>query len=374
MQKNNKLMASICLIFMMAVFLLQPNGAEAHSGSIGYSEVKIEGNKVSYDLYLLADLLGGLLNIDANQDGYMKEDEIAQSKTSIEQFVLKNLTVNNNGLQGKATINDISLVKRSNLSMFRIKIEFVFKEPVQEYEIDYFIFFNGVDMNHQNFATIHNGDQVIENIFTKDHTVLQGNTYLKKEKTTGETVETSNNQNKVIGFWQYVLMGMEHIWSGIDHLLFLFGLLLAKGNFRDYVKTLTAFTIGHCLTLALAATETVFIPSTNIEPLIALSIVYVAIQNIWSKSFKWRWLVGLGFGLIHGFGFAELLIGKLGSHFVLPLFSFNLGVEFGQIVVLIIFIPFIWYLQKARWQRQFVNSFSTVISGIGLYWFIDRII
>ncbi|MBU8919177.1 HupE/UreJ family protein [Bacillus sp. FJAT-29953] len=374
MQKNNKLMASICLIFMVTVFLLQPNGAEAHSGSIGYSEVKIEGNKVSYDLYLLADLLGGLLNIDANQDGYMKEDEIAQSKTSIEQFVLKNLTVNNNGLQGKAAINDISLVKRSNLSMFRIKIEFVFKEPLQEYEIDYFIFFNGVDMNHQNFATIHNGDQVIENIFTKDHTVLQGNTYLKKEKTTGETVVPSNNQNKVIGFWEYVLMGMKHIWSGIDHLLFLFGLLLAKGTFREYVKTLTAFTIGHCLTLALAATETIFIPSTIIEPLIALSIVYVAIENIWSKSFKWRWLVGLGFGLIHGFGFAELLIGKLGSHFVLPLFSFNLGVEFGQILVLIIFIPFIWYLQKARWQRQFVNSLSTVICGIGFFWFIDRIL
>ncbi|MCM3766381.1 HupE/UreJ family protein [Neobacillus niacini] len=375
MQKSNILMASICLIFMVAVFLLQPNGAEAHSGSIGYSEVKIEGNKVSYDLYLLDDLLGGLLNIDANQDGYMKEDEIAQSKASIEQFVLKNLTVNNNGLQGKATIHDISLAKRFNLSMFRIKIEFVFKEPVKEYEIDYFIFFNGVDLNHQNFATIHIGDQVIEHIFTKDHPVLQGNTALKKEKTTGETVEeTSNNPNKVIGFWEYVLMGMEHIWSGIDHLLFLFGLLLARGTYREYVKTLTAFTIGHCLTLALAATETIFIPGTIIEPLIALSIVYVAAENIWSKSFKWRWLVALGFGLIHGFGFAELLIGKLGSHFVLPLFSFNLGVEIGQIVVLIIFIPFIWYLQRARWQRQLVYSLSTVISVIGLYWFIDRIL
>jgi len=374
MHRKSKLVVIICLIFMMAVPLLQPRMAEAHSGSAGYSEVNIEGNKVTYDLFLLADLLGGLLTIDTNQDGYMKEDEIAQSKASIEQFILKYLSVNNNGLQGQVKVNNISLTERSNLSMFRIEMEFVFEEPVQEYEIDYFIFYNDIDVNHQNFATIHIGDKVIEKIFTKEKNIFQGNTELDKGKTAGGKVATSKSQNKVLGFWDYVSMGMKHIWSGIDHLLFIFGLLLAKGTYRDYVKTITAFTVGHCLTLALAATETLIIPSSIIEPLIALSIVYIAVENIWASSFKWRWLVALFFGLIHGFGFAELLIGKLGNHLIFPLFSFNLGVEIGQIVVLIILFPFIWSLRKLKWQTKIVYSLSAIISVIGLYWFMERVL
>jgi len=374
MHRKSKLMGIICLIFMIAVPLLQPRLAKAHSGSVGYSEVNIEGNKVTYDLFLLADLLGGLLNIDTNQDGYMTEDEIAQSKASIEQFILKYLSVNNNGLQGQVKVNNISLTERSNLSMFLIEMEFVFEQPVQEYEIDYFIFFNEIDVNHQNFATINIGDKVIEKIFTKKKNIFQGNTELDKGIAAGGNVEMNKSQNEVLGFWDYVLMGMKHIWSGIDHLLFIFGLLLAKGTYRDYVKTITAFTVGHCMTLALAATETLIIPSTIIEPLIALSIVYVAMENIWAKSFKWRWLVALLFGLIHGFGFAELLIGKLGNQFIFPLFSFNLGVEIGQIVVLIILFPFIWYLHKLKWQTKIVYSLSVIISVIGLYWFMERVL
>ncbi|MEH7010823.1 HupE/UreJ family protein [Neobacillus niacini] len=133
-------------------------------------------------------------------------------------------------------------------------------------------------------------------------------------------------------------------------------------------------TIGHSITLALAVSETVIIPRSIIEPLIALSIIYVAVENIWAKTNKWRWLVTFFFGLIHGFGFAEILIGKLSEKITVPLLSFNLGVEIGQVVILILVSPLIWYLRKFRWQKQMVYSTSAIISLIGFYWFFERMI
>ncbi|WP_413303473.1 HupE/UreJ family protein [Bacillus sp. 1P10SD] len=364
-----------CLLVFMIVSIIQPHTANAHSGSVGYSEVTIEGNKVTYDLFLLADLLGGLLDLDKDQDGYMNEDEIQQSKQVIEQYIFQNLSVINNGFKGQVIMKDIKPTTRANLPMFRIELEYVFEEPVEEYEIAYSIFYTkNIDINHQNFLTVHIGDQVVEKIFTKNKNIFQGNAKLKKFYSGNKYLEEGKSKDKMLGFWDYVVMGMKHIWSGIDHMLFIFGLLLTRGTYRDYLKTLTAFTVGHCITLALAATGTLLIPSSIIEPLIALSIVYVAVENIFSKNFKWRWVITFLFGLIHGFGFAELLIGKLETNIFLPLFSFNLGVEIGQIVVLMIMLPFIWYLQKIRWQMKVVYSLSSIISVIGLYWFMDRVL
>ncbi|WP_251548647.1 HupE/UreJ family protein [Neobacillus muris] len=370
----------ICFLLLLASGILQfrPPLAFAHSGSHGYSDVTINDHTMTYDLFLLGDLLGGLLNIDKNQDGYMKEDEISQSKPEIEQFVLKNLSVINNGIKGQAQIKTISMTERANYQMFRISMEFSFDEPIEEYEIDYNLFFNDVDKNHQNFMTIKNGQEVIEHLFTKGHIVFQGHAKMDTPQETSGVQPSSKTEGQdstgTLGFGDYLLMGMKHIWSGIDHLLFLFGLLLMKGSYKDYLKILTAFTVGHSITLALASLEILIIPGSIIEPLIALSIIYVAAENIFAKSIKWRWLITLFFGMIHGFGFAEVLIGKLDANLFAPLLSFNLGVEIGQIVVLIILFPLIWHLRKIRWQTIAVHSASAIISLIGLYWFIERVI
>lgn len=373
-----KIAIKLCIVLFVTAAVFQSKAVEAHSGSVGYSEIKMEGNKVTYDLYLLGDLLGGLLNIDKNQDGYMKENEISQSKPDIEKFVLKDLSVINNGIKGEGIIKDIQQTKRWNYSMFRISIEFTFEEPIEEYEIDYNIFFRQIDKDHQNFITISNGGKVIEHVFTRDNIVFQGKTNSNSgqvQSTDNKTnVESSSTHNDILGFRDYLVLGMKHIWSGIDHLLFLFGLLLLKGSYKDYLKILTAFTIGHSITLALAAAEILIIPSSIIEPLIALSIIYVAVENIWAKSIKWRWLVTLFFGFIHGFGFADIIIGKLGNDILTPLLSFNLGVEVGQVVVLIVLFPLIWYLRKFRLQTKIVHSTSAMISLIGLYWFIERLL
>jgi hydrogenase/urease accessory protein HupE len=391
MQPSKTLLFKIGFIFFLTTSILQSQIVQAHSGSVGYSEVKLEGNQVNYDLFLLGDLVGGLLNIDKNQDGYMKENEITQSKSEIEQFVLKDLSVINNGIKGEAVVKDIQLTKRWNYDMFHISMEFTFDQPIEEYEIDYNIFFNKIDKDHQNFMTISYRDKVIEHVFTQNNIVFQGhvNPNVGQGTSTNEQAKTdkeneisvsersdvieSSTRDEMLGFKDYLLMGMYHIWAGIDHLLFLFGLLLFKGTGKEYLKILTAFTVGHSITLALAATEILIIPGSIIEPLIALSIIYVAVENIWAKSIKWRWMVTLFFGLIHGFGFAEIILGKLGTQIFIPLLSFNLGVEIGQVAVLIVVFPFIWYLRNFRWRTQMVYSTSAIISLIGLYWFIERL-
>jgi hydrogenase/urease accessory protein HupE len=391
MHLNRNLLIKISFILLLTTSIFHSQQVQAHSGSVGYSEVKIEGNQVTYDLFLLGDLVGGLLNIDKNQDGYMKENEISQSRSAIEQFVLKDVSVINNGIKGEALIKDIQLTKRWNYSMFHISMEYTFDQPIIEYEIDYNIFFKEIDKDHQNFMTISYRDTVIEHVFTKGNIVFQGhiNSDVGQGTSTndpansdieqaisvdGKSTEAGSKiQDETLGFTDYFVMGMKHIWAGIDHLLFLFGLLLFKGTSKGYLKILTAFTVGHSITLAFAASEMLVIPGSIIEPLIALSIIYVAVENIWAKSIKWRWLVTLFFGLIHGFGFAEIIIGKLGSQIFVPLLSFNLGVEMGQLVVLLVLFPLIWYLRKFRWQTQMVYSTSAIISLIGLYWFIERV-
>ncbi|SFT04828.1 HupE/UreJ family protein [Paenibacillus sp. BC26] len=174
-------------------------------------------------------------------------------------------------------------------------------------------------------------------------------------------------------FLQYLTMGIEHILSGYDHLLFLCGLIIARMSKLDILKVLTAFTVGHCMTLALSSLELVSLPPSIIEPLIALSIVYITIENLFLKKLNHRWIVTLFFGLIHGFGFSEILRGTLSDEFVVPLFSFNLGVEVGQIMVLAAVLPLIWAFKQTKLdERILVSGGSAVVACFGLYWFVER--
>ena len=142
---------------------------------------------------------------------------------------------------------------------------------------------------------------------------------------------------------QFFVLGLQHILSGYDHLLFLAGLLLGVHGLRRVVMTATAFTIGHSLTLVSAVLGIVALPAGLVEPLIAASIAYVGVENLVSTNTSSRWRTALAFGLIHGFGFAgalqELGVGSGGVRTVVPLGFFNLGVEAGQVAVALMVLP-----------------------------------
>ncbi len=182
-------------------------------------------------------------------------------------------------------------------------------------------------------------------------------------------------------FWGFVLLGVEHIWTGYDHLLFLLALLVVCRTFRSSVAIISFFTIAHSLTLALATVNLVHLPGKLVEPLIALSIVFVGAENLWRRGVepRGRWFVTFTFGLIHGFGFASVLrdlgVGRGGEGIAMPLVAFNLGVEAGQLAVAAIVLPLFWQAQKTKlFLRTAVPAISAIVALAGLYWLAQRTI
>jgi hydrogenase/urease accessory protein HupE len=185
------------------------------------------------------------------------------------------------------------------------------------------------------------------------------------------------SQTRPRAFPGFLLLGVEHILLGFDHLAFLFALLIAGGKLREAVKIITSFTVAHSITLALATLEVIDIPASVVEPLIAASIIYVGLENILRRKIERRWLLTFAFGLVHGFGFASALkdlgVGA-GVEAVGPLLSFNLGVEIGQIAVAALVLPLIWKLrQQPRFVIRYVPACSILIALAGGYWLWDRL-
>ncbi len=183
----------------------------------------------------------------------------------------------------------------------------------------------------------------------------------------------------------YFPMGVEHILSGPDHILFLVGLLLLPLTFRQLVALITAFTVAHSMTLALSVLDVVNLPVVFVESMIALSIVYVGLENIWElrhidvhsdflSPWRRRLMIAFGFGLVHGFGFSYILkeIG-LGSELPAALVLFNLGVEAGQLMIVLPLFPLLHLALNRTLEFSVARSGSVVISVVGAYWFLQRV-
>jgi len=181
-------------------------------------------------------------------------------------------------------------------------------------------------------------------------------------------------------FLAFLKLGIEHILTGYDHLLFLFGLMLVCRNPRSVLAVITCFTVAHSITLALSVLDIVRLPGRIVEPLIAASIAYVGIENlVRGDAPKWRTIITFGFGLVHGLGFADALrelgvsSGQFG--FIVPLVGFNLGVEVGQLSVAAIVLPILWKLRtNPAFLRRWVPACSVAVAFAGSYWLVERVL
>jgi hydrogenase/urease accessory protein HupE len=221
------------------------------------------------------------------------------------------------------------------------------------------------DQNHQTFINIYEGSelrqQFIFNARSDEHTYYLG--------TTQGAIEVMKT---------FIPSGITHIMIGPDHILFLVGLLLLGGTFVALLKIVTAFTIGHSVTLSLAALNVVTPPASVIEPAIALSIVFVGADNlVRGEGRDLRAWVALVFGLVHGFGFANVL-----REFGLPrealgwsLFSFNVGVEIGQVTIVLIVAAGLAAVRRysVALRQRVTFAGSIVVIAAGTYWFVQRV-
>ena len=182
---------------------------------------------------------------------------------------------------------------------------------------------------------------------------------------------------------RYLITGIEHIFLGYDHIAFLVAIVLWARRLVPVIKVVTAFTIAHSITLSLAALQIVVIPSAIVEPAIAASIIFVAVENFFSRNVDGRWKVTFAFGLIHGFGFAGALqeMGLPANAVVPALAAFNIGVEIGQVAIVSIVVPALILLDrlfaadrtKPVRAAALVYTLSAVITVLGSYWLVTRV-
>jgi HupE / UreJ protein len=179
-------------------------------------------------------------------------------------------------------------------------------------------------------------------------------------------------------FFDYIPVGFDHIVpKGLDHILFVLGLFFLSTRLGPLLWQISAFTLAHTVTLALGALGYVSIPGAIVEPIIAASIVFVAVENIFSTGLtRWRPYVVFAFGLLHGLGFASVL-GEFGlpeGAFLPALIGFNLGVEFGQLaVILVAYLTVgLWFGAKEWYKPYVANVASAAIAMVGAFWVVER--
>ncbi|ASJ75858.1 HupE/UreJ family protein [Granulosicoccus antarcticus] len=192
-------------------------------------------------------------------------------------------------------------------------------------------------------------------------------------------LDSGGKQASGSSFVDYIVIGYEHITpKGLDHILFVIGLFLLAPKFKPIAWQVSMFTIAHTVTLALGITGIILLPASIVEPLIALSITVICIENLLGNAYgKARLAIVFAFGLLHGLGFAGVLseIGLVSGRFASSLIAFNIGVELGQLsVVFLCFLLVGWWFGKKSWYRNMVTiPASLIIGAIGLFWFLQRV-
>lgn len=224
-------------------------------------------------------------------------------------------------------------------------------------------------------AQLPRGHKQFISVYTHENKTLAERMLSAEAKDLTVDLQTTSANNG--SFLRFLLLGIEHIVTGYDHLAFLLALLLAGGSLRSNTKIITSFTVAHSLTLALATFGLVDIPTAIVEPIIAASVVFVGVENLFGRRLTSRWLVTFVFGLVHGLGFASILremgIGGFGARVAIPLLSFNLGVELAQIAIAALILPLVWRLEKRpSFTLKHVPALSLLITFAGLYWFVAR--
>lgn len=175
----------------------------------------------------------------------------------------------------------------------------------------------------------------------------------------------------------YINLGISHLFDGLDHILFIFGLLFCITGFINIIKTITAFTIAHSITLALTIFDIIELPQGTVEALIALTIVYLATEIMRNEGkLKSPWIMAFCFGLLHGLGFASALmdVGFSNNNIIYSLLFFNIGIELAQIALIPIPLILIYIASKFNNLNNLKVLASLTIGGLGFYWFIDRVI
>jgi hypothetical protein len=343
----------------IAIVLLLPRLADAHAVGISRGEYALRGNTVSASLVFARPEIATIVPaIDANHDGTISERELENARPQLAAAIVSRMRVADSTAECRGTLTATSLTDEDGLSIHAV-FDCASSPSSAAVTLG---FLDSMSHGHRHLAAVAPSESRM--VLYAGHDQL--------DVTTTGSAGTSIAAEA----WSLFRLGIIHILTGYDHLVFLFGLIVIGGRVRSTILALTAFTLAHSITLGLSALG-IWSPGPSIvEPAIALSIAYVGIENWFVKSSDRRWLITFPFGLVHGFGFAGALreIALPAGQIPIALASFNVGVEAGQLLVLAAVLPMLILLRRQLWFAHYgVRFASGLVAVAGGIWFVARI-
>lgn len=345
--------------------LLASGTVQAHKPSDSYLALEAQGSAVRGQWDIALRDLEHAIGLDADGDGAITWGELRRKHTEIAAYAFARLAVRDCTIRPGAHLVDRHTDGAYAVLQFTLECgEALPKQLDLEYSL-----FADLDPTHRGLLRARLGPQTVTAVLGPDQPRL---------------ALDADGRSRWEQFVDYGREGVWHIWIGLDHVLFLVSLLLPAvlamprfaPAFWDVFRVVTAFTVAHSITLALAALSVVALPSRLVESAIAASVVLAALNNLWPVVQRARWLVAFAFGLIHGFGFAGVLadLGLPQENLLLALVGFNLGVEAGQLCILAVFLPFAYALRHTwMYRRMVLVGGSALIVVIAALWMVERV-
>lgn len=349
--------------------------ARAHIASNGFLSIAVDNTHLSGSMELAirdAELAVGL---DHDGNGKVTWGELKSSQVALQNYVLGHLRLAGNDAPCTLAFGSLKVNERVDGSYLWLPFTADCREKLDTLSIDYHVL-DAEDPSHRGLLTLTANGAA--------QTAVLGGTAKPRQFKLKDPLAWS-------AFTEYLHAGIWHILSGIDHLLFLLSLLLpavlvrqqnrweavpiATPAFVNIVKVVTAFTLAHSITLSLAAFDVIRLPSRLTESIIAASIIVAALNNVFPRVTEGRWRIAFAFGLLHGFGFASVLaeMGLPKGARLISLVAFNLGVEAGQMAVVLAVMPLAYLVRSTAFYRRGVMPWgSSAIACLALLWLVQR--
>jgi HupE / UreJ protein len=361
-----------CLALLCMLVL---HTAEAHIASNSFLNLTVEGRTLSGSIELAMRDGEMAVGLDSNGDGQLTWGELRAHQPELDAYLQARLSIGTATLPCKLVTDALQINERVDGNYLWVPFTALCSEQPDKIHINYRLL-DDVDPSHRGLLTLV--------AWGTTQTAVLGGKQTLQQFAIGQPTRGH-------AFAEYLTTGVWHIWSGIDHLLFLLSLLLpavlwragkqwqpvtlARPAFINIIKVVSAFTVAHSITLSLAAFNVVRLPSRITEAVIAASIIVAALNNVFPKVTEGRWRIAFLFGLLHGFGFASVLadMGLPDGARLLSLVAFNLGVELGQLAVVMAVMPLAYLLRATRFYRRGVMPWgSSAIALLALVWMVQR--
>lgn len=337
--------------------------ASAHvRDSTGYSHITATGREVSYALSLEYEMLARAVDLGpealAARDDAQRSSFLGAGAGNVETYLAERVSVFLDGAACESGLAGSSIKSREGVPYAELDLVFTCGGSSGSYLIRYGVFkaSDAVADDHSNIVDYklggHDGQAVLD---------------------AGHTEFTVGEGSAAMAAARFAGMGVEHILSGLDHVLFVVALALGAASLRSLLGVVSMFTLAHSVTLLSSLLGWISVPPEVVEPLIALSIAFVAAENLLGATRR-RLPVVFVFGLLHGLGFAGSLrvTDEFSWSLVASLLSFNLGIEAGQALLLLAAFPLILLARRLRWSVPVLRGATGTVAAVGLFWFVER--